>query len=459
MTLTKTLCKLSFTLVFKKIVPFFSIRIPKLFLFNSFFREGIEKISPLRNVFEEPKYIPYLYEIFTESLSNRYNEFISNYDPLECPELLKTNPGFFQFLAIFLITTIAITKELSKNHKRINDDAQSRIKYITTTIERERIKRSLFLSTFLKSIFVTFDPRNIFKEVIKFWWALFLNCSLKLPIILYYELKAIHTCINLGYCTYPDTVFGHIYNYVPLIYRAIKEILYCLSIVFRAPKIIIDEILEGRNSGTVVPLCGRKVVAWSPSVKIEKVREVSELTELSETSILLSTLSAALTDYYTDAGKPKPREIPIIARNIDKNYVYASGPNVRPQNAVGGMLCLRLPTFSKFSDTKFLENLMTIKANLLTARKNQPFVYLMSILQTKHCIMTKTLPSVIVGILLKYLSKKYSVSVTELMANEKHTRRVTSWGQEVTNVIYWRPPQANISELLIINNYFNKIET
>lgn len=364
--------------------------------------------------------------------------------------MLKTNPGLFQFLAIFLITVIAIVKELSKNHKSINDDAQSRIKYVTLTIERERIRRSLFLSTFLKSILVTFDPRNICKEIAKFWWAQFIFCTLKLPIMFYYELKAFHTCLTLDYCTHPDTIVGHIYNYVPVIFRAIKEILYCLNIVFRAPRIIVDEILQGRKSATVVPLCGRKVVAWSPSVKIEKVREVSELTELSETSILLSALSAALTDYYTDAGKPKPIEVPIIARNIDKNYVYASGPNVRPQNAVGGMLCLRLPTFPKFSDTKFLENLMTIKANLLTARRNQPFVYLMSILQTKHCIMTKTLPSVIVGIILKYLSTKYSVSVTELMANEKNTRRVTSWGQEITNVIYWRPPQANISKLFHI---------
>lgn len=341
-------------------------------------------------------------------------------------------------------------KELSKNHKLINDDAQSRIKYISITIERERNKRQLYFSTFVKSIFVTLDPQNIFREIVQFCWAQFISCTLKMPIFLYYELRAFQTCLTMKYCAYPNTFVSKIYNYVPLIFRALKEILYCLNIAFRAPKIIFDELLERRKSGAVVPLCGRKVVAWSPSIKIQKVREVSDLTELSETSILLSALSAALSEYFVESGKPKPSEVPIIARNIDKNYVYASGPNVRPQNAVGGMLCLRLPTFPKFSDTKFLENLMTIKANIIKARKNQPFVYLMSILQTKHCIMTKTLPSVIVGIILKYLSTKYSVSVTELMANEKNTRRVTSWGQEVTNLIYWRPPQANISKYIYI---------
>lgn len=414
-------------------------------MFNSLFRD-VEKVSPLRNVFEEPKYIPYLYEILTENCTNRWNEFISNFDPLERPKLLKNNPGLFQFIAIFIITTVAILKELSKNHKLINDDAQSKIRYVSLTIERERNKRQLFFSTFIKSFFVTFDPRNIVREVIKFWWALFFSCTLKLPIILYYEVRALQTCLSLGYCAYPNTFISSIYNYVPLFYRAVIEIFYCLNVVFRAPRLILDELLEGRKPSPMVPLCGRKVVAWSPSIKIQKVREISELTELSDTSILLSALSAALSDYFIEAGNPKPSNVPVIARNIDKNYVYASGPNVRPQNAVGGMLCLRLPTFPKFNDTTFLENLMGVQENLKRARKNQAFVYLMSILQTKHCVMTKTLPSVIVGITLRYLSKKYSVSVTELMANERYTRRVTSWGQEVTNVIYWRPPQANISK-------------
>lgn len=270
-----------------------------------FYRDVPEKISPLRNVFEPPKDIPHLIEILSENFANRWNEFISNYDPLERPEILKTNPGFFEFCAIFFITVTAIIKEFSKNHKLINDDAQSRIKYISITIERERTKRHVYFSTFVKSIFVTLDPRNIFKEIAKFLWAQFISCTLKMPIILYYELRAFQTCITMNYCAYPNTTVSHIYKYVPLFFRAFKEILYCLNVAFRAPRIIFDELLERKKPSPVVPLCGRKVVAWSPSIKKLKVREVSDLTELSETSILLSALSAALSEYYEKSGKYK----------------------------------------------------------------------------------------------------------------------------------------------------------
>lgn len=303
---------------------------------------------------------------------------------------------------------------------------------------------------FLKSILITFDPRNIIAEVVKYFWGMFIYFTLKLPIILYYELRAFNDSTN---SLYPSTLIGQMYNYVPLFFNATKEAVYCFEVIFKAPRLILDELLEGKKFSTVVPLCGRKVVAWSPSIKMSHVAEISTATGLSETSVLLCGISAALSDYHIEAGASRPSEVPIIARNIDKNYVYASGPNVRPQNAVGGMLCLTLPTFPKFSDTVFLENLLVIKNNLEKARKDQVFVYLMSILQTKHCVMTKSLPSVIVGIILKYLSKKYSVSVTELMANEKNTRRVTSWGQEVTNVIYWRPPQANISKFWSLESF------
>lgn len=61
------------------------------------------------------------------------------------------------------------------------------------------------------------------------------------------------------------------------------------------------------------------------------------------------------------------------------------------------------------------------------------------------------LPSVLVVMLMRYLSKKYTVAVTELMAGDDGGRkRYTTWGKKITDIIYWRPPQANISMFFIL---------
>lgn len=114
------------------------------------------------------------------------------------------------------------------------------------------------------------------------------------------------------------------------------------------------------------------------------------------------------------------------------------------------MLCLRIPTVK--DDTAYVRNLSNIGKCVAAARQEQPFVYLMSVLQTKHRIVTRALPSVAVAVILKYLSKKYTVSVTELMAGDGiDETRHTTWGKRVTDIIYWRPPQANISNVSLVH--------
>lgn len=75
--------------------------------------------SPLAKLFPQPSAIPELLGKINENLSNAWNEFISEYDPVESPRALKTLPGVFHVAGLVLISGASALRELSK--KRSNN--------------------------------------------------------------------------------------------------------------------------------------------------------------------------------------------------------------------------------------------------------------------------------------------------------------------------------------------------
>lgn len=112
-----------------------------------------------------------------------------------------------------------------------------------------------------------------------------------------------------------------------------------------------------------------------------------------------------------------------------------------------GLLCLNLPLW--IPDEPF-ENLSIVQSALFRARTNQAPLYLASLFGLDHSIIPKIFPAILARIILNVLSRRYAVSITQVDAtsNEKKRRRML-WGQEVESIMYWRPPQANISKSIL----------
>lgn len=416
-----------------------------LIVYISISRTGAIK-SPLVNVFKKPVVLPMLKDRLAGEIADIWNEFIANFDPLEKPELLKYVPTFPQFMSLVLISFVATIKDCKKGFNYIKTDAYSRLKYIFLTAKRETSKRQVNGGSFFLSIMVTADPRNLMKVMFTTIWKGFIVFPINLPIVAYAELKALYACLTLNYCPYPKTIVGILHIYLPMVYNSMQEILYIASILITAPKTLLQDILLQKESLQTITLCGRKCVAWSDPVKIKTINQVASQTASTGTEIMLSGVSMCLSNYFNQVNHPIPTDLPVTIRNISSNYIFATGPNIKPEDAVSGILCLNLAIPDPIKETSDLENLLEIKNKFHVALKKQGLSHLLSVLQTKFGILTKFLPSTCLSIYLKYLSRTYSVSIAEVSNRYPHVTQRTLWGQEVLGAIYWRPPQANTSE-------------
>lgn len=101
--------------------------------------------STLNKLLPTPSAIPELIEKLNDSLSNAWNEFISEYDPVESPRAHKTLPGAFHVAGLVLISATSALRELSK--RRSSDEFRNVAPMTATTllaaVQRECKRRNL----------------------------------------------------------------------------------------------------------------------------------------------------------------------------------------------------------------------------------------------------------------------------------------------------------------------------
>lgn len=413
--------------------------------------------SPIVDVLKKPVALTTLKEKLTEEISNYWNEFVSTYEPLEKPELLKETPTITQFLAIVVLTSISIIKECKKGFRVIKPDVFSKIRYFVLTSCNESHKRGVTSSNFFWSIVKSVSPKNLLAVGFQNVWFLMVFLPIRLPIMIYAESVALYSCFTLKYCPYPRTIVGILFTYVPLLYNSLKEVLEMFKIVFLAPRTIVQDLLLQEESLQTITLCGRKAVAWSDPVKMELVKNTAQKLGVSETEVTLSACAMGISKYFGQTNDTIPSELPITMRNINSQYLFATGPNIKSRDSVSGMICLNLPLVELQSDKTQLQNLKDLEIRFKSSIERQGLSHLLTLFQTKYGILTKFLPSTVVSIYLKYLSRKYVVTVTEVTNKYPNVTQRTLWGQEVVSAIYWRPPQANTSISLCINEYADHI--
>ena len=73
-----------------------------------------ESDSPFTNLYVQLSALPRLQQMFRESFSNYWNDFLYNNDPIEQPEILKKRIGIFQCVKIATIVFVCTLKELAR---------------------------------------------------------------------------------------------------------------------------------------------------------------------------------------------------------------------------------------------------------------------------------------------------------------------------------------------------------
>lgn len=93
---------------------------------------------------------------------------------------------------------------------------------------------------------------------------------------------------------------------------------------------------------------------------------------------------------------------------------------------------------------------MQIRQTIQNVEQNQPIRRLIYWGQHYFDCFSKCLPIFLSSVFLKYLTKKFSVTITEISGenNDLEKNFITLWGDDVSDLIYFQPPQANIREYL-----------
>ncbi|XP_076763938.1 uncharacterized protein LOC143431241 [Xylocopa sonorina] len=384
--------------------------------------------SSFTNLYSEPSALPKLYQKLTESFSNYWNEFLCNNDPNERPEILKKQIGIFQCLKIGVIVLVSSAKEMTRQYRRGEGP-----KLLDTfgIFQREASKRNFGRTVFLRAFFKSLNPLELLYIAIHWCWYLAVTLSLKTPVLLVRELRALKSRHKHHY---PDTLISMLWCYVPLIFRATVEMISIAWIAIKAPKTIFEELFlkhpQANRLQTTSP-CGRKVVAWSDEVQLDVLRKISSMTGATETEILLAVTVDALKEYFRQSGVRIPDNVLATGKFVRQRAIFVQNHETR------GILCLALPTKTPLFEDDLVEILQVIQKNVRDARSKQSAIYAITAAEASCGFISSCLPSLLLKVMLNQLTRRYSLSLTHIAGDLPV--------EGVDAVMYWRPPQGNCS--------------
>ncbi|KAL0832646.1 hypothetical protein ABMA28_000838 [Loxostege sticticalis] len=412
--------------------------------------------SPLAKLFPSPSAIPELWEKVNENLSNAWNEFVSEYDPVESPRALKSLPGAFHVAGLVLISGVSVLRELAKKR---SSDRRTSVPPVTATtliaaVQRECKRRNLTIPKILISPLVTADPRKWPRRVLT--TALTTTKTvIKLPLRLKDELVALYELRSTGQVKQFNTMTWKYAEIAQLCARAVNEAWRGLVETYRAPAKLWEDTVRAddgkRHILQTVSLCGRKVIAWSRPVPRAGIERAARALGVSATDIALYAATDGLRAYFEQAQSDRPEVVLTTARAASEDFLFTfaegNGKSYK-KSQTGGMICLSLPIGAT---PRRIASVVEQACNRQTALAGAWAA------QARCGALTRAVPSPFARLTLNMLSRRYAVSYAEINAPVDATQRTTLWGQTVDAVVYWRPPQANISMSLTVIQYADTV--
>ncbi|XP_050343594.1 uncharacterized protein LOC126769097 isoform X2 [Nymphalis io] len=410
--------------------------------------------SPLAKLFPAPSAIPELWEKVNESLSNIWNEFICEYDPTESPETLKTLPGVIHVAGMVMMSATNALREVTRKRLIDRDHNPTTVTALLSAIHRECKKRDLTVPKILISPLVTIDPRKWPRRILG------ATCSatqmiLKLPTIIRNEVVAINDLRTTGRVKNTNTFTWRYGDIGQLCMKATGEALRAIFELYKAPAFFWTDTIRSnygkRHTLQTVSLCGRKVTSWSRPVPRAGMERAARALGVSSTDIALFAAIEALRSFFEHTQTDIPDSVLITARAASEDFLYTfaegDGKSYK-KSQTGGMVCLSLPVGA---------TPRRIAAVVQEACKRQGTLAAAWAAQARCGALTRSVPSPLARLTMNVLSRKYAVSYAEINTQADTRQRTTLWGQTVDFVVYWRPPQANISMSLTVIQYADTV--
>lgn len=428
-------------------------------------------MSPLTNIFQYPVYMPQLITRLQISLANSWNEFKCKFDPyvgrpanqqqtiataqftdpkdpIETKIPIETLP---QLMASLLVSYVSIANDFSRGFYATKHHPIAKLRFLNGLINREVKKRNISWDVTWQAICTTMSPIHVTKTVFAWICWLCVTMSILSPYLIYRELQAFRYCFFHGHSGYPDTIIGFLFVYMPLGYRAIKECLHFIAIFIEAPRFIYEELIQIHHSDEYVlqniSLCGRKVISWTDKISVNDVRKACAKYHISPTELYMSATSATIREILNEfESVPIPKQIRVFATHHQYDYLLG---RLNHDHSESSHLCLTLPM-----DTVSREQIDQIHNNFCTARDNQIGMYLLFLLHKRFNVLTKFLPAIWTVIIFNYLSRRFSITVTEILKSNRlfqPNMRLTCWGHAVLDALYFSPPQSNGSKCFDFN--------
>ncbi|KAL9930329.1 uncharacterized protein ACN427_014847 [Glossina fuscipes fuscipes] len=410
----------------------------------------------------KPQHIENLLRHIGQLIVNMWRKFNYNFESLETPDdcnRLKVT-YLSQLLSLLLFILIQALISWWKLRKIAKKRSFQYLKYRSNTLTfnqllmQEMKRRNLSWKIAKDALLTSCHPVNVVTTLATIIVQININGIILIPYHIYCELFALRELIFKGQTTLTSSYCGRLSIYVPLVlYAQIEFIKICWEL-FKAPVNIYEELFQYTtrepNILHMKSYSGRKIVSFSKSIDAQRLRQrVSFNKDLRESDFTLACVAGAIYDYfrtYADSA-PVPQTLNTTCRTIAKGY-FTERLGDKADN-IGGVVFLQLPL--KIPDRKHVQQIHSIIEKI---RSKQVMIYLASMGQTKHDMITALLPRVLTKICINYFSFNFPVTITKIHGENSEFQ--TLWGQQVDDVLLFRPPQSKTCLSLNIHRFGDK---
>lgn len=410
--------------------------------------------NPLLDLLEPPIHIPKLYNTLMACIVNRWNEFRYCFDPAiqsngNNDKQEKARVSALQLIAVLMIISVTVIQKFYKGFHAVQDNLLIRTRYFQTILKEECSKRDLSW----EMISHVMSPIQAIRDILHFWAWIGVTFALTFPYKCFVETAAVMQFISNDKPTRRSAFFKFFFEYIPLMWGAIKEAYDIFYAVYSAPMLVYQELFErnkfcNTHSLQKVSLCGRKVISWSERINLSEINK--RRTNIHETELMLAAIANSLHDFFVkiDKRNPPPQQIDISFTSIEDDHLIGSCPLNCDKN---GMICFSTPLMAH-------HQLRKIRNSISKIHETQMPNYILSKYNRQYDLFTNSIPKVWMRIFINYLSRKYPIMVTlvvdsgEMRAGRKLK---TLWGDTVDDLMYFPPPQSNVCEYqkILLNSY------
>lgn len=416
----------------------------------------------------KPEHISRLINHIIHLIICRWQKFIYEFESLETPDGSTSSDqvgNLSQLMSLVVIVLVNVilgyirSRTMLKKLKRRSVSYRNEVGRFQTMrllLNRELDQRNLNWSVARNAIYKSMQPTNLAKALTRFLWRLNLNHVLLLPYHIYCEFLAFADVLIKGKTSHTSTYCARLHLYVPLLLYAQLEFFKIIWELFQAPRNIYEVLFEQPTKELNIlhkkSYAGRKIVSFSRSINGAQLRTRNQgkfNSDLRESDFSLTCLAGAVHDYFnTFSGDLKvPNYLNTTCRTIDKGY-FTDRSGDKSEN-IGGVVFLQLPL--RQPDANHTKELHQIVERI---RKQQIIIYLASIGQTKYSLLTSLLPHVITKIFINFFSYNFPITITEIYGATAEFQ--AAWGQNVQDVLLFRPPQSKTCLSLNLHRFGDK---